>query len=169
MSIVIGGTTGAILGTGILTSAVGAGTAIYGANQNKKAIDNANKTNQQIAADTNAANYQLWLESRGQMSDGTAVNTKLPRWMTVRVNGTPTVKRALVKKGQSPTLANPYAGVSASPYAAPTPSAPASGLGATGTVPGKTVSQASGMNRNASIYEVPGDVSTKVLNPSRLF
>ncbi len=97
--------------TAVAAVAVGAGVSIYAANKNSKAIDKANKTNQEIAADTNAANYRMWLESRGVGDAGQAVNTKLPRWMGVNVGGTPRVRK-LVKKSEA--MVDPYARVRAS-------------------------------------------------------
>ena len=64
------------------TAVVGAGAAVYGAQQNKKAAKKATEANAKNVADTNALNYQMWLESRGVGPRGETVNAKMPRWMT---------------------------------------------------------------------------------------
>lgn len=52
----------------------------------------------QIADETNAYNYRMWLESQGIGPDGKPINVGLPRWAMVQ-RGTPATKRRLVPKG----------------------------------------------------------------------
>lgn len=84
--------------------AVGAGSAIYGADQQRKAINKANDANAKSVADTNAANYRMWLQSRGVGTNGQPINTKYPAWMTAQV-GT-TQKRRIVPKGTASAAAS---------------------------------------------------------------
>lgn len=74
----------------IAATAIGAGTALYGAKKQSDAVKSSNKAQQAIADETNRLNYQMWLESRGLDKDGRPVNTFLPRWMTVPSGGRPT-------------------------------------------------------------------------------
>lgn len=78
-------------------AAAGTAASVYGANKQSKAIKSANNANRQSVNDTNAANYRLWLESRGVGDGGQAVNTKMPRWMTTQVGtggGRQTVRKS---------------------------------------------------------------------------
>lgn len=78
---------------GLATVAVGAGSAIYGANQQKKANQAAVSANQANADQTNQSAWNSYLLSRGVNpagaatgtipTNGQAVNTKLPLWANV--------------------------------------------------------------------------------------
>lgn len=133
---------------GGIAAVAGAGAAVYGANKNAKAIENANKTNAQIASDANEYNYNMWLQTKGVDRDtGQNVNTKLPRWMQVRTNSQP-VPRRLVKRGASTPAAlraTPYDNLSAAPlghYTAQLSNTDAAGSSALSTGKGKTESKA---------------------------
>ena len=79
----------------LAVAAIGAGASMYGANKAAKAQNAANAANQQIAAEANRYNYQMWLESQGVGPNGQPVNVRLPRYMYAQVGQ----KRRLVPKG----------------------------------------------------------------------
>lgn len=85
--------TGTALALGSM--AVGAGTSIYGAKKQAKAQKEANAQRQALADQTNAYNYQMYLESLGVGPDGQPVNVRLPRYMYAQVGR----KRRLVPRG----------------------------------------------------------------------
>lgn len=107
---------------------VGAGATVYGAQQNKKAVAKAADSAATSVADTNALNYQRWLESQGVGPDGKPVNTKMPRWMTTAPGafGTARVRPMVNVTGTSvPSIAalGPVASsLPAAPTAVPTQS-----------------------------------------------
>lgn len=86
------------------SAVLGAGVSLYGSSQASKANDAAIAANKQSVADTNAMNYQRWLESQGVGADGKPINTWLPRYATLNSNFGK--KRSFRKKG------TPYSGAS---------------------------------------------------------
>lgn len=82
---------------GAAVAIVGAGTAIYGADQNRKLTHQAQDANKLQNDQTNQLNYQRYLLGRGEGPGGAPVNTKLPLWASIRsVSSAP---RVLVRKG----------------------------------------------------------------------
>ena len=76
---------------------LGAGTTLYGANKQSKAIDSANAANLAATEATNKQNYEMWLRSRGVGANGQPVNYVMPEWLTVNT----TAPRRLMKKGET--------------------------------------------------------------------
>jgi len=64
-------------------AAAGAGASVYGANKAAKSSAAATAANKASVEGSDALTYQRWLESQGVGADGKAVNTWLPRHMTV--------------------------------------------------------------------------------------
>jgi hypothetical protein len=90
---------GALAGAAIGTAAVGAGTAYYGAQQQKKAVNATNNANAAQVQGSNDYNWSNYLATRGliptsptsagQMpSSSVAVNSRLPLWANVTPDST---------------------------------------------------------------------------------
>ena len=102
---------------GASLAAGGLATSLIGANQQSKAIDSTNATNQEIAQKTAALNWAMKMYDKGVGQDGTAVNTKLPTWATVDIDGNGNIVRATpINKSQTYNNSLP---VSASSTSAP--------------------------------------------------
>lgn len=71
-----------LIGSALIGGAVSMSAANKAQAANQAAID-ANSKN---VSDTNAMNYQRWLESQGVGSNGQAINTWLPRYATLGSN-----------------------------------------------------------------------------------
>lgn len=81
---------------GIGTAVLGAGTTLYGANKQAKAISSANASNQEAVDKQNQSDWNNYLLQRGIYTGGsattgsiptnaTAVNTRMPLWASVNV------------------------------------------------------------------------------------
>lgn len=93
------------------SAVLGAGTSIYGANQQKKANQSAQNQNAALQREQNDAAWSNWLMTRGvapttpvsagvmpTAGNSTAVNTRLPYWATVNVQSQPGSLR-VVRRG----------------------------------------------------------------------
>lgn len=123
-------------------AAVGAGTAIYGANQQKKANAAANATNAENVDKTNDSAWASYLLARGVNPAGAkagvlpsnpqAVNTRLPLWAQVSRPGTASKGfRITGGPNSGPKLSTAGTGFS-QPAAAIDPNTAAAGSGSSG-------------------------------------
>ncbi len=93
----------------LATAAIGAGTAVYGASQQKKANQQAQAANAALQDKQNQSAWDAWVMTRGIAPDGSApgvlptngraVNTRLPLW--ANVSTTPGGKLALTTSPSS--------------------------------------------------------------------
>ena len=110
---------------GIASLAVGAGTAYYGAQQQKKAVNSANNANASLQQNQNDQSWTNYLATRGispttpvlagQMPSAggyTAINTRLPLWAGIVAKPANNGGSFLRKKGEpsSYALATPALG-----------------------------------------------------------
>lgn len=104
------------------TAAAGVAGSVYGAEKNKKAQKKATEANAKNVSDTNALNYQMWLESRGIGPNGQPVNTQLPRFMSWTMPGAQ--RRVIGYRRAAPSAAPAPLPPATQQY--PTPNIPAS-------------------------------------------
>ena len=81
------------------TLLVGTGTAVYGAQQNKKLAAANRDANKEAAELADESNWRRFLYSKGVGDNGEVVNAKLPMWAKV---ATSTGARRLIPKGTAP-------------------------------------------------------------------
>lgn len=94
---------------GVLTAAaVGIGTAVYGADQQRKNNNKAIDANKAATEGASNENWRRYLMTRGVGDNGQIVNTKLPLWAGVARNpttGAITVKAPAYMPSATPTPA----------------------------------------------------------------
>lgn len=99
----------------IAVAAVGAGTAIYGANKQAKAVSSAAATNAGLQDQTNQSAWDNWLMTRGVNPEGAAtgvipnnpqpINTRLPLWASVKRPGAVAAGFRIPGRTVAPSLA----------------------------------------------------------------
>jgi hypothetical protein len=92
------------------TMIVGAGSAIYGADKQRKLTNQTNDANRLAATSADQTNFDRWLMTRGIGEGGAPVNTKLPLWATV-TRGAPRADGTAGRWRVAPSLPSGVPGV----------------------------------------------------------